>query len=46
MVTVSFPGIVNAFTILKKVNDWKIGTIDYDSMLKVFPFEIKGELIK
>ena len=32
--------------ILKKVNDWKIGTIDYDSMLKVFPFEIKGELIK
>lgn len=32
--------------ILKKANDWKIGTIDYDSMLKAFPFEIKGELIK
>ena len=32
--------------ILRKVNDWKIGTIDYDSILKVFPFEIKGELIK
>lgn len=32
--------------ILKKANDWKIGTIDYDSMLKAFPFEIKGEFIK
>ena len=30
--------------ILKKAEEWKAGQIDYDSMLKAFPFDIKRKL--